>query len=173
MPLAIAVAHLGNGGADLDAVMGLLREARRWHEAQGVDAWREFDAARITADIDAGRVYLARMDSELCGTVTLVDSDALVWAQERGDELYVHKLAVARRCAGLGIGAEILRWAQGLARQRGKRRLRLDTWDGNRKMREYYERQGFRHVRDQYFAPHSPLPPDYRGTHKSLYQLDL
>ena len=97
--------------------------------------------------------------------------EARLW--QRGDELYVHKLAVARRHGGLGIGAEILRWAQGLAAQRGKRRLRLDTWDGNRKMREYYERQGFRHVRDQFFAPDSPLPADYRGTHKSLYQLDL
>jgi len=40
-------------------------------------------------------------------------------------------------------------------------------------MRDYYEREGFRHVRDEYYAPDSPLPADYRGTHKSLYQLDL
>jgi len=52
----------------------------------------------------------------------------------------------------------LLRWTQDVARQSGKRWLRLDTWDGNRKMRDYYERQGFL---------------DYRGTHKSLYQLEL
>jgi len=159
--------------ADLEAVMGLLREARSWHERQGVDAWREFDTARIAADIAAGRVHVARTEGTVCGTVTLMDSDGLVWGEEQGDELYVHKLAVARRLAGRGIGAQILRWAQGSARERGKHRLRLDTWDGNRKMREYYERQGFRHVRDKYFAPDSPLPADYRGTRKSLYQLDL
>jgi GNAT superfamily N-acetyltransferase len=159
--------------ADLEAVMGLLREARSWHQKEGVDMWREFDSARIAAEIDAGRVYVARAGSDVCGTITLVESDELVWGEERGDELYVHKLAVARRHAGLGIGAEILRWAQHLARERGKRRLRLDTWDGNRKMREYYERQGFRHVRDQFYPADSPLPADYRGTHKSLYQLEL
>ena len=169
MQLAIVAAER----ADLEAVMSLLREARGWHEKQGVDAWREFDTARIAADIAAGLVYVARAGSEICGTITLLETDGVVWGEERGDELYVHKLAVARRHAGLGIGAEILRWAQGLAVQRGKRRLRLDTWDGNRKMRDYYERQGFRHVRDEYFAPDSPLPADYRGTHKSLYQLDL
>ena len=38
--------------------------------------------------------------------------------------------------------------------------LRLDTWDGSRKMRDYYGRQGF--VRDQYFHPDRPLPADYR-----------
>jgi GNAT superfamily N-acetyltransferase len=169
MPLSIAAA----GRADLEAVMDLLREARRWHEAQGVDMWREFDTARIAADIDAARVYVARAGNAVCGTITLVETDGLVWGEERGDELYVHKLAVARDHAGRGIGAQILRWARGYARDRGKHRLRLDTWDGNRKMRDYYEREGFRHVRDQYFAPDSALPADYRGTHKSLYQLDL
>jgi GNAT superfamily N-acetyltransferase len=169
MQLAIAAA----ARADLEAVMSLLREARSWHEKQGVDAWREFDRTRIAADIAAGRVYVARTEGTVCGTVTLMDSDGLVWGEERGDELYVHKLAVARRHTGLGIGAEILRWAQRLARERGKRRLRLDTWDGNRRMREYYEQQGFRHVRDEFYPADSPLPADYRGTQKSLYQLEL
>jgi ribosomal protein S18 acetylase RimI-like enzyme len=169
MQLAIAAA----ARADLDAVMDLLREARGWHQQQGVEAWREFDVARIAADIDAGRVYVARSTADVCGTVTLMESDAQVWAEEQGDAIYVHKLAVSRNLAGRGIGTEVLRWARGAARQKGKRWLRLDTWDGNRKMRDYYERQGFRHVRDQYFAPDSPLPADYRGTHKSLYQLEL
>jgi hypothetical protein len=155
MQLAIVAA----GRADLEAVMQLLREARGWHQAQGVEAWREFDLARIAADIDAGCVYIAHGTAGVCATVTLMESDAQVWAEEQGDAIYVHKLA--------------LRWARGAARQKGRRWLRLDTWDGNRKMRDYYERQGFRHVRDQYFAPDSPLPADYRGTHKSLYQLEL
>jgi len=169
MQLAIAAA----ARADLDAVMGLLREARSWHQEQGVEAWREFDLARIAADIDAGRVYIAHGTAGVCGTVTLMESDVGVWAEEQGDAIYVHKLAVSRSLAGRGIGTEVLRWARDAARQKGRRWLRLDTWDGNRKMRDYYERQGFRHVRDQYFAPDSPLPADYRGTHKSLYQLEL
>ena len=126
MQIAIAAAHLGNARADFDAVMSLLREARSWHTKQGVDAWREFDTARIAADIEAGRVYVARSGDGVCGTVTLVETDALVWGEERGDELYVQKLAVARRHGGLGIGAEILRWVQTSARSRGKRCPRLD-----------------------------------------------
>ena len=74
MQIAIAAAHLGNARADLDAVMSLLREARSWHAKQGVDAWREFDTARIAADIEAGRVYVARSGDGVCGTVTLVET---------------------------------------------------------------------------------------------------
>jgi GNAT superfamily N-acetyltransferase len=73
----------------------------------------------------------------------------------------------------MGIGARLIRWAGSAARRRGKKWLRLDTWNGNRKMREYYERQGFRHVRDEFFALDSPMADDYRGTFKSLYQLEV
>jgi GNAT superfamily N-acetyltransferase len=159
--------------ADLDAVMRLLNEARAWHRALGVDAWREFDRSRIAADIEAHRVFLASGQAGVCGTITLFESDTLVWGADDAQALYVHKLAVRRDVAGQGIGAAILRWAQDEARSRGRRCLRLDTWDGNRRMRQYYERQGFRHVRDQFFPADSPLPADYRGTHKSLYQLDV
>jgi len=86
---------------------------------------------------------------------------------------YVHRLASSRKTAGRGIGAALLRWAQGLAKECRKECLRLDTWDGNRKMRDYYEQQGFRHVRDEFFPVDSPAPADYRGTWKSLYELDL
>jgi GNAT superfamily N-acetyltransferase len=159
--------------SDLGAILQLLAEARAWQRSEGVDIWSEFDREQIAADVRAGRVFVARSDASILGTVTLLETDSRVWDADEGAALYVHKLASSRSSAGRGVGARLLQWAQEFARRLGKRRLRLDTWDGNRKMRAYYERQGFRHVRDAYFAPDSPLPADYRGTHKSLYQLDL
>ena len=152
--------------------MALLAEARTWQRESGVDVWRPFETSRIEQDLWAGFVFIAKTPEGVCGTVTLTDSDPLVW-DEDGSALYVHKLAASRSVRVPGVGARLLRWAEDVARQRGKRCLRLDTWDGNRKMREYYERYGFRHVRDRYFAEDSPLPHDYRGTPKSFYQLDL
>src|SRR5262249_23073694 len=46
-------------------------------------------------------------------------------------------------------------------------------WDTNRKLRTYYEQQGFRHIRDVFFPSDSPIPEGYRGTRKSLYELAL
>lgn len=158
---------------DFDAVMKLLSDARRWHREKGVDVWQAFDPVQIGKDIREGRVFVAQAGGLVCGTVTLVDRDALVWGRdERGDALYIHKLASSRASAGTGIGERLIDWARGEARRRGRKWLRLDTWNGNRGMREYYEGQGFRHVRDEFFAPDSPLPADYRGTYKSLYQLE-
>ena len=159
--------------ADFDAVMRLLLEARAWHLRKGVDVWKEFDRSAIAADVEAGRVFVAKAGDEICGTVTLAESDALVWGADKKSAFYVHRLVSSRQAHGRGIGAAILRWTQDHARRHGKTCLRLDTWDTNGKMREYYENQGFRHVRDQFFPVDSPAPPDYRGTHKSLYELEL
>ena len=156
---------------DLDAVLRLLSEARRWQRERGFDVWREFDPARIAEDISAARVYVGKIGGAICATVTLVESDPLVWGADAAEALYIHKLASSRSLPG--AGARVIEWTQEEARRRGKKWLRLDTWNGNPGMRAYYEKQGFRHVRDEFFPPDSPLPADYRGTYKSLYQLDL
>ena len=103
------------------------------------------------------------------GTVTLFDTDQMVWGDDGGCGLYIHRLASSRH----GAGAILIQWARVVAAWRCKRWLRLETWQENRALRDYYERQGFRHVRDAVFAPDSPLPADYRGTRKSLYQIEL
>jgi GNAT superfamily N-acetyltransferase len=160
-------------GADFEAVVNLLAAARSWQRTMGVDVWQQFDPAQIAADISRGCVYVGKAGDALCATVTLLESDPLVWGPDGGRALYIHKLASSRDERGRGAGARIIAWVRDMARQRDKRWLRLETWRENRKMRAYYERQGFRHVRDQFFPPDSALPADYRGTYKSLYQLEL
>jgi GNAT superfamily N-acetyltransferase len=146
--------------ADFEAVMQLLSEARFWHVSRGVDVWGEFDTRQIEHNIADGRVFLAKCNGVVLGTVTLLENDPMVWGADDGTALYIHRLVSARTATGRGVGAKILRWAQNFAKEQG-----------NRKMRAYYERQGFRYVRDAYFPPDSPLPADYRGSFKSLYEL--
>ncbi len=54
---------------------------------------------------------------------------------------YLHRMAVRRHAAG--IGAAVLSWAAGLARQHGCQALRLDCVASNDRLRAYYERTGF------------------------------
>ena len=149
--------------------MALLRAAQDWQRARGVPVWQELEPARIAASIADGQVYVAKARDAVHGTVTLFDTDQMVWGDDGGCGLYIHRLASSRH----GAGAILIQWARVVAAWRCKRWLRLETWQENRALRDYYERQGFRHVRDAVFAPDSPLPADYRGTRKSLYQIEL
>ena len=89
-------------------------------------------------------MYLAALEGRTFGTLALQWSDEEVWGYAPGDAGYVHGLAIRRDFAGLGLGRELLRWAEDRAALSGKRYLRLDCVAKNRRLNEYYERAGFR-----------------------------
>ena len=63
---------------------------------------------------------------------------------ESDDAMYVSSLVVARFAAGEGLGAELLKGCEEAVRNRGKKLLKLDCWDGNEFLKRYYRREGFR-----------------------------
>jgi GNAT superfamily N-acetyltransferase len=86
---------------------------------------------------------VARSDHGLVGGCVLVSEPTSEWVGRTESSLYVHKLVVARSHAGRGVGRRILAWCQREAGQRGARRLRLDCWDGNAKLRALYRACGY------------------------------
>ena len=85
----------------------------------------------------------------LNGTITLQWSDRIFWGEIPQDAGYVHKLAVRRAHAGRGFGLQLLRWAEEQASIAGKQYLRLNCLASDRVLCDYYyEKAGFRHVRD-------------------------
>ena len=69
-----------------------------------------------------------------------------MWDDLPGAAVYVHRMAVRRSAAGLGV--VILGWAAGVARQQGGESLRLDCVASNGRLRAYYEAAGFVHRGD-------------------------
>jgi hypothetical protein len=78
-------------------------------------------------------------------TVTVDCSDSL-WDDVEGDAAYAHRLTVRGQAAGLE--AVILGWVADLARQHGRRVLRLDCVASNEQLRAYYEAAGFVYLDD-------------------------
>jgi ribosomal protein S18 acetylase RimI-like enzyme len=77
------------------------------------------------------------------GTLTLQDSDVVVWGERPPDAFYVHGLAIRRVVGGRGVGAHMLEWVAQQVIATGKSYLRLDCWAENQALRAYYERIGF------------------------------
>jgi ribosomal protein S18 acetylase RimI-like enzyme len=95
---------------------------------------------------EAGRGGTARLP---VATMTLGEAASARWvpADDPASALYLGHFAVDRRCAGLGVGAWLIREAAEEAARLGKRSLRLDAWTTNARLHDYYRRQGFRLVR--------------------------
>jgi GNAT superfamily N-acetyltransferase len=138
--------------ADLGAVTGLLAEASRWLRTKHTDQWAEpwpsedVRRQRIREAIQAGRTWIAWDSDRPAATITASPNDHHIWPEENRREpaVYIRRLAVSRRYAGQGLGAQFLDWA-GLraSRQYGAQWVRVDVWTTNTELHEYYRRQGF------------------------------
>lgn len=136
---------------ELDVIEDLLREASAWLASRGIDQWQfPPHRDRITRALEHGEVFLAGIDSQPIATLQLdAHADPEFWnpADEPGDALYIHRMAVSRRYAGAGIGGKLLDWASDRAAAAGKPWLRLDAWKDNPGLHRYYESQGFTMLR--------------------------
>jgi GNAT superfamily N-acetyltransferase len=136
---------------DVDLVLDLLDEAARWMATIGRPNWpAPFPRERVVRDVGTGRLYLAAREATLVGTITFQWEDARFWGDNGTDGRagYVHRLAVRRAHAGIGLGTQLLGWADQRVRAAGRTGLRLDVVSHNTPLRRYYERNGFAHVRD-------------------------
>jgi GNAT superfamily N-acetyltransferase len=141
----------------LDAVLGLIEDARQWLWAKDTDQWtvpwpdQQARDARILRGMQNGRTWIVWDCDIPAATVTITTTrNSAVWSEpactcdlaERA--VFVHRLITSRKYAGLGLGAELIDWA-GLrgGREYGAKWIRIDVWTSNTGLHEYYMSNGF------------------------------
>jgi GNAT superfamily N-acetyltransferase len=151
------VLRLGMPG-DLEIVSGLVREAVTWLRTKGTDQWAQLwpDPAghreRILNDLLKAKTWIVWDGTTAAATITIdIDepldlNDQPVWPvqEDREPALYVRRVIVSRRYAGMKLGAGLLDWAAEVAqREHGAAVLRIDVWTTNLNLHAYYQRRSF------------------------------
>jgi GNAT superfamily N-acetyltransferase len=157
LPLVIRRANCG----DLSSVLELIHEAKLWlpskHTSQWSTDWvdqegrKRSDRAQDSLLQGTTRIVTVghRDQSFAVATMTIEPrANPMVWDRP-GDlddsAVYLSRLVVARKFAGLKIGTALLNWACDYAR--GKHQadmVRIDIWTRNFALHKYYRAQGFR-----------------------------
>ena len=133
---------------DAPAVTAILTDAARWVERlDGTTMWVEDELAggRIASEVEAGLFHVAECDGEIAGALKFQLDDQLFWPDlATCDSAFIHRLAVRRKYAGRGVSTALLGWAVDRARSLGRQYLRLDCDAERARLRDVYERFGFR-----------------------------
>lgn len=175
---------------DLPAVLELIDEAKLWLPSKQTDQWSRDWADqkgrkrsdRVQASLAQGTTWIVTVTHEkhiyAVATVTIEPkANPLVWDRP-GDfddsAVYLSRLVVARRFAGLKVGAALLNWAVDHARRRRQADLvRIDVWTRNFALHKYYRAQGFRWqgcCADQYYPSRARFQ---RPTNKKVRRTPL
>ena len=154
-PFALSLAMPG----DFDRVRGLVHQAAQWlRTSKNTDQWARpwpdsvGHTERIMDDLLKGKTWIAWDGTTAAGTITVDTEEPLdlndrpVWPDDKRQEpaLYVRRVIVSRRYAGIGLGAALLDWAADVAKRHHQAALlRIDVWTTNKELHAYYEGQLF------------------------------
>ncbi|MEO8623957.1 MAG: GNAT family N-acetyltransferase [bacterium] len=157
--------------ADLNSVHAAYADARAIQREQGATLWPEFTDASILAEIEAGLLFRVMDRDALVGVFSVAYADEAIWGDhERGEHIYLHRIARAATYPGRGLVGAVLTWARTHCRALGRAGLRMDTWASNEALVAFYERQGFRVVSRRRIDDEPRLPVHYHGKEFTLLE---
>lgn len=136
--------------SDAAAVGSVLQEAALWLAEAGRPLWSaaEISPERVRGDTEKGLFHIAwhghPANDQVIGVMKIELEDAHFWPEiPAGTSAYVHKLAVRRSWAKMGVSAALLAYARTHAQQLRRGCLRLDCAADRQKLRSLYEDFGF------------------------------
>ena len=137
--------------ADAAPLLQLVRDCIAAMRAAGIEQWDEVypNAEVIAKDIAGGTVEVLCDGPEIVACIT-IDShleamwQGLDWTPQSEPAAAVHRLMVHPSQQGRGIARQLMRHAEAVARQRGCRSIRLDTFPQNPAAMALYPGLGYR-----------------------------
>jgi len=157
--------------SDLPAIRAVYADATEIQREQGAIIWPEFPKELTITEIETGRLFRVMDGDALGGVFSVTYADDAIWGErERGEHIYLHRIARATTYPGRGIMRPILEWAWAECRRLGRSGIRIDTWASNQALIDFYERQGFRFVDVRRIGVEPRLAPHYQGVELALLE---
>jgi len=137
---------------EIETVLSFLKEAALWLRDKGIDYWQDWiDPPSLFTDwiqqgFDQNQFYIVQMDGKEIGCFRLQWQDPMFWGEQADAAGYIHSFTIARKYAGQGIGAKIIRLIESHCLENKKSLLRLDCGVNITGLRKYYEDLSFKPV---------------------------
>lgn len=140
---------------EIKEALAMLKEAAENLKSRKIEQWEfwlnptEEKIAWIREGFENGEFYFIIHNDKIIGMFRWLDEDTLYWGKEKEKAKYIHSLVVKVKYAGNKIGEKIIEKLSENAKKEHIFTLRLDCNAANRKLCEYYEKQGFTKVREK------------------------
>ena len=125
---------------DLDFTCHLFDEAIKWQIKKGYPSYLDNDRALQESDIKKRQHYKVVHENEIAAIFSVWYMDEGVWrSRDKGDSVFLHRVVVNNKYKGQRIFQHILDWSVEHVKKENRKYIRLDTWDGNPPLIDYYK----------------------------------
>ncbi|HOJ45256.1 MAG TPA: GNAT family N-acetyltransferase [Bacilli bacterium] len=139
---------------DLDQIMAIIKDAKVFMASQNSGQWQDQHPRKetIAHDIESSNYYVIEENGCVLAGMALLgyepDYDQPLegaWISS-GPYLVIHRLAVAKQHHGRGLGAQMLKQAENIAKAKHIVSVRLDTHHRNTPMVRLLEKCGYTRI---------------------------
>jgi GNAT superfamily N-acetyltransferase len=133
---------------DLPRLLYILNEVTLNLQQKGIHQWDyPWDNNKIINQIKNNFLYVLLVEEEIIGTFCICDIDNIneFSLVEKGK--YLSQIAILPEFQGKNIGSAITKFACSYAKGLDKT-LYLDCWAGNKKLKQFYSRNGLEYIGD-------------------------
>jgi ribosomal protein S18 acetylase RimI-like enzyme len=134
----------------LEAIFGVVRDATRWMDAQGIRQWDEIYPNReiLGKDVERNEMHVIQAEGGVGGLMVLNEHQppeygAVEW-RHTGRALVVHRLTIHPTCQRRGLATHLMDFAEETAAMEGYNCIRLDAFTCNPAAFTLYENRGYR-----------------------------
>ena len=141
---------------DIPAILEMYRRRVLYNNAHGIPQWRLADVTweAFSQLYTIDDYYVGKCNGEVVCGLFIIDVDKLYWPDvDKGKYLYLHKICVDPAHAKKGYSDAMITYFKDKGRKEGYPEVRLDVREKKVKLREMYERNGFRLVTIGQFVP--------------------
>lgn len=139
---------------DIDRILSIVRSAQLSLRELSIDQWQDGypTIEVIKADIDSGIGYVACDKSTVVGYAAIITTGEQAYNQIEdkwryaGRYVAVHRLCVDGSCRRRGVAIALMNHATTIASKQGCEAFRIDTHQGNIRMRAMLDKLGFEPV---------------------------
>ncbi|MDC8005673.1 hypothetical protein POV27_16565 [Aureisphaera galaxeae] len=142
---------------DLDAACQIFDDAIAYQKRKGYPQYRSNDRKGVKQAIAEQLHYKLLVDGNLACVFNIVYNDKPIWRDKDADDaIFLHRVITAQEYKGKRLFGHIMKWAVDLAKSKKRPYLRMDTWDDNPNLVNYYKTFGFKVV-EHFVAPYDPM----------------
>jgi ribosomal protein S18 acetylase RimI-like enzyme len=137
---------------ELDVLHGIVRDATRCMDGQGIPQWDEIypNKAILTKDVERQEMHVIEPDGRLAGFIVMNENESPEYAavdwEYSGRALVVHRLTIDPAYQRRGLATCLMDFAEKTAVIQGYNCTRLDAFTRNPAAFALYERRGDRNA---------------------------
>lgn len=156
--------------SDLETILLLYESARQLQRRLKMVEWHIFEIPFIEFGINEKRQWkLINNDGTILCIWTITFEDKDIWEEkEKGDAIYIHRIATNPDFRGNKYIIDIVAWAKNYASALGRKYIRLDTLGNNVKLIEHYTQFGFDFLGVFHLKNTTNLPKHYHSESSCL-----